>query len=168
MYRVDGALVEADLMRRLRVRGSARGGDAGIADVAAAHRLCQGTPLDRRRTGGYSWAIDANLSDLTDHYLRSMTDIGHVLVAHYLQRGEPQAAIEVCQQSLLAGAVDPTTRCNLIRAYRDLGNEAAAERQVQKLVDSYDVEDEVALPPDVFAMLYGGPVESWLNQRPNG
>lgn len=63
-YRIDDVLIDAELFRRLRVRGLARGVD-GIADLQAALDLVIGQPFDLPTSrqgvpGGYSWLVEEN------------------------------------------------------------------------------------------------------------
>jgi hypothetical protein len=51
-YEVEGLLVDADLFRRLRARGEAQGGEAGIHDLQTALDLATGEPLSLLKNGG--------------------------------------------------------------------------------------------------------------------
>ena len=59
-YRIVGGLLDAELFRRLRLRGVARG-ERGIPDLRAALDLVTGAPFDRQRPGGYGWLVDPAL-----------------------------------------------------------------------------------------------------------
>ena len=97
IYRVEGILVDADLFRRLRLRGTTRGPD-GITDLQAALDLVTGQPFDRQRPGGYAWLADTPL----DHeYTAMIVDVAHLLAVHHLAAGEPdKARIAACTAGL--------------------------------------------------------------------
>ena len=59
-YRIVGGLLDAELFRRLRLRGVTRGAN-GIPDLRAALDLVTGPPFDRQRPGGYGWLVDPAL-----------------------------------------------------------------------------------------------------------
>ena len=94
-YRIDGILIDAELFRRLRVRGQARGAD-GIGDLCAALGLVTGRPFDlpAPRTGaagGYSWLVDDN-ARLDHEYAAMIVDVAHTVATHYLAVGQPELA----------------------------------------------------------------------------
>ena len=87
-YRIVGGLLDAELFRRLRLRGVTRGAN-GIPDLRAALDLVTGPPFDRQRPGGYGWLVDPAL----DHeYLAAIADVAHLLATHHLAAGEPTLA----------------------------------------------------------------------------
>jgi LysM domain len=152
VYRIDDALLDADLFRRLRLRGCAHDPDTGIPDLTGALNLVTGQPFDRRRTGGYGWLVDNHLDY---HYLQMLTDVAHTLAAHHLHAGHPHQAIHASQVAITAGATDDTTRLNLHRAHTNLGDYEGADRHLKALLDAHDADDEVDLPPQTFAVLHG-------------
>ena len=52
---LDGLLVDWDLLKRLRLRGTTRGGNDGRADLIQALNLVSGRPCHHQREGGWTW-----------------------------------------------------------------------------------------------------------------
>ncbi len=86
LYRVQGVLLDADLMARLRLRGTTRGAD-GISDLQAALDLVTGMPFDRQRPGGYTWLAD---TPLDSEYTAMIVDVAHLLAIHHLTTAQPR------------------------------------------------------------------------------
>ncbi len=101
-YEVEGLLVDADLFRRLRARGEARGGEAGIQDLQAALDLVSGEPLSLLKDGGRPWLADGPRLD--QHLICAIVDVAHVVVTHALREGDHQTARRVAE---LADRVAP-------------------------------------------------------------
>ena len=143
IYHVEDILIDAELCRRLHARGSARGAD-GTPDLWQALQLVTGVPFDQRREGGYEWLLD---TPLDSEYLAMIVDISSKVVAHELARGDPAAAMRAAQVPLKAGSSDDTVLLNMMSAHDAAGDRAAGDECVKQILASFDVEEEVDLPP---------------------
>jgi len=157
VWRVEGLLVDAELFRRLRLRGVARGAD-GITDLQAALGLVRGVPLDQRRTDGYRWLVDIPLEH---EYTAMVVDVAHLVATHHLAAGEPALAEQAAQASLRAGAHDDVALLDLVAACDAAGNGAEADRNVRRILDNHAAEVEEDLPPRTYEVLRR---RQWLPQ----
>lgn len=71
VYQVLDLLIDADLFRRLRVRGESGGPDA-LEDLRKALELVQGRPFDRLRDGGWSFLSEGDRLD--QHMICAIVD----------------------------------------------------------------------------------------------
>jgi LysM repeat protein len=157
VYRIEDALVDADLFRQLRQRGVARGAD-GIADLQAALNLVSGVPFDRRRPGGYGWLADTAL----DHqYTAMIVDVAHTVATHHLADSNPEAAAAAAEVALLAGSYEDTPLLDLAAACEARGMHAEVDMYVRRIMNNHDVEEEVDLPPRTFEILHR---RGWLRE----
>ena len=84
VYQVQDLLVDADLFRRLRVRGQARGAE-GLPDLVRALDLVQGPPFSQVRADAWSWLHEG---DRLDHHLTcAVVDVAHLVITHALHTG---------------------------------------------------------------------------------
>lgn len=156
-YRITDALVDADLFRRLRSRGTARGME-GMTDLSAALGLVSGCPLDvlthRARTaGGYSWLVDDSFR--LDHELAAaVVDVAHVVATFHLGSGEPERAAAAAQVALRAGSFEDVPLLDLVAACDALGNHAEADAYVARILHNHDAEVEEDLPPRTAEILF--------------
>jgi len=100
VYLLEGLLCDANLFRRLRLRGEALGA-AGIDDLALALRLVVGAPYEQLRRRGGLW-LSGSRED--QHLLIGIIDVAHVLATHALAAGDLRRAHAAAE---LAHAIDP-------------------------------------------------------------
>nr|WP_211661361.1 LysM peptidoglycan-binding domain-containing protein [Modestobacter muralis] len=156
-YRIDGILIDADLFRRLRVRGQARG-SAGVADLRAALGLVTGRPFDlpslrQGAAGGYSWLVEEN-ARLDHEYAAMIVDVAHTVATHHLAAGEPELAAAAAQVALQAGSFEDAPLLDLVAACDAQGDRAEADAYVARILANHDAEVEEDLPPRTADILF--------------
>jgi nucleoid-associated protein YgaU len=156
-YRIDGILVDAELFRRLRVRGLARGTE-GIPDLSAALDLVTGRPFDlpaqrQGSAGGYGWLIDEN-SRLDYEYAAMIVDVAHTVATYHLGAGQPELAAAAAKVALTAGSFEDVPLLDLVAACDALGNRAEADAYVARILANHDAEVEEDLPPRTAEILF--------------
>jgi hypothetical protein len=157
LYRIEGLLTDADLFRRLRLRGVTRGPD-GIADLKAALDLVAGPPFDQRRPEGYAWLID---TPVDVEYSAMITDVAHLIATHYLTSGQPHLAMQAAETSLAAAGDGDIALLDLVAACDALGHQAEAAGWIRQILAFHDAEMEEDLPPRTADILHR---RKWLNQ----
>lgn len=99
-YQVDDVLVDADLFRRLRARGQARG-EEGRQDFDTALRLVEAAPFSELRETGWSWLLDADSRE--DEILAcAIVDVAHDVVAAALSAddlNQAERAVEIARRA---------------------------------------------------------------------
>lgn len=150
LYTVTGVLVDAELFRRLRLRGVARGAD-GIADLQAALDLVTGVPLEQRRTEGYRWLVD---TPLEHEYTAMVVDVAHLVATRHLAADAPAMAELAAHTALRAGARDDVALLDLVAACDQAGNTAEADSYVQRILANHSAEVEEDLPPRTYEVLH--------------
>jgi nucleoid-associated protein YgaU len=149
-YRLEDVLVDAELFRRLRIRGSARGAE-GIADLRAALDLVVGVPFTERRPEGYRWLAD----DALDHiYAGMIVDVAHIVATHHLAAGEPELAASAAHIALTAGSSEDVPLLDLVAACDAQGNRAEADAYIKRILANHEAEVEEDLPPRTAAILH--------------
>ena len=149
MYRIDGLLIDAELFRRLRIRGTARGA-AGLPDLQAALDLVTGVPFARHAPAGTAGWYDPRGERLDVVYPAMVVDLAHIVATPHLAAGEPERAIAAAQRALPAGSSDDTALLDLVAAYQAVGNSAEAEPYVKRIMANHDAEVEEDLPPRTY------------------
>jgi hypothetical protein len=142
-YRIDGALIDAELFRRLRLRGLARGAD-GIEDLWSALRLVTGEPFSERRKEGYAWLADNPLHHI---YSAMVVDVAHTVATHHLGAGEPEHGAEAAQIALDAGSTEDVPLLDKVAACDAQDLRVEADAFVKRILTNHDAEIEEDLPP---------------------
>ncbi|GAA3524691.1 hypothetical protein GCM10022234_21840 [Aeromicrobium panaciterrae] len=128
VYQVVDALVDADLFRRLRIRGESSGPD-GIEDLVHALQLVTGRPYEKLRPGGWGWLLEGDRAD--QHLICAIADVAHVVVAHSLHIGDLDRAGRVAAIAVTAAPDEEVARLDLATVLEAQGHKAEAERIVR-------------------------------------
>ncbi len=140
--RLLDVLVDADLFRRLRIRGQACGGPDGIPDLRQALRLVQGRPFTQLRPGGWAWLFGGDRLD--QHLVCGIVDVAHLLVTHDLQAGDTQSARLVAETAALAAPHEEIPTLDLAAVAAAEGHhEQAARLLTDEVCNRTDDEDSV-------------------------
>lgn len=143
VYQLSGMLTDADLFRRLRARGEARG-PHGIGDFRKALELVTGQPYDQQRSKGYGWLVDTPV----DHYATAaIVDVAHVYATHSLAEGQPRNALWAAAKAIAAAPSEDKPRLDLARAMKALGNDDEADRYLRDQVFNRSDDDRAPLDP---------------------
>lgn len=124
-YQVEDLLVDADLFRRLRARGQARGAD-GIDDLRVALELVAGTPFSGLREKGWNWLYDENR--IHEIAAGAIVDTAHLVVTHAMRTGDMLTAREAVEVARLADPYDEVSRLDQARVAVAEGDDETAEK----------------------------------------
>jgi len=128
VYQVEGLLVDAELFRRLRVRGESRGAD-GIADLRQALQLVTGQPFDKLRPGGWSWLFDG---DRLDHHLVcGVVDVAHLVTIHALSEGQLDVARAAAAVAAASAPYEEIPRLDLAAVAAATGHRSQVARIIR-------------------------------------
>ena len=109
VYLIEDLLCDADLFRRLRLRGEARGAD-GLDDLTMALRLVNGTPYDGIRAKGGVWLAE---NPLDQHLLCAVVDVAHTVTTIALANGQLQQARAAAELAALTAPDETTPQLDL-------------------------------------------------------
>lgn len=147
-YRLQGVLVDAELFKRLRVRGESRGPD-GIDDLLVALELVTGAPLSQARLGGYSW-----LEPGTDFlYTGMVVDVAHLVTTHFLATGHTMRARAACEVALSTGSSDDIALLDIAATYQAAGRFNEMEATISRILVNNEKKIEEDLPPRTYEVL---------------
>ena len=147
-YRIENCLLDAELFRRLRLRGLARGKD-GIEDLWAALRLVTGEPFSERRPEGYAWLADNPLHHI---YAAAIVDVAHTVATHHLGVGEPERAAAAAQVALDAGSKEDAPLLDQVAACDAQDRRLEAEEFIRRIFANHGDEEE-EIPPRTLQVL---------------
>jgi LysM repeat protein len=131
VYQVEDMLVDADLFRRLRVRGECRGAD-GIDDLRRALHLVTGQPFDKLRPGGWSWLYEGDRLD--QHLVCGIVDVAHLITTHALAEGDLNTARAATQIATSAAPYEEIPRLDLAAIAATAGHRREAAQIVRDQV----------------------------------
>lgn len=140
-YRLSNVLHDADLFRRLRLRGQARGPD-GLADYEAALNLVTGTPYSGLRASGGIW-LTGHRDD--QHLLVGIIDVAHLSVAMALATGEIDVAERAARIAVKAGPDEDRPRVDLAAVMAARGHHDVSERIGQAILGQGDNDGPLQL-----------------------
>ncbi|HET7477091.1 MAG TPA: hypothetical protein VFJ97_13850 [Dermatophilaceae bacterium] len=144
VYQILDLLVDADLFRRLRLRGQSRGPD-GVDDLRAALRLVQGRPFDRLRDGGWHWLCVGDRLD--QHMTCAVVDVAHLVTTHSLRAGDTRLARLAAETAALAAPDEEIPRLDLAAVADAEGHHGEAERILRD--DVCNRTDDDGAPPEL-------------------
>lgn len=138
LYLIEDLLCDADLFKRLRLRGETRGAD-GLKDLYNALKLVKGAPYDGLRTRGGFWLVEQGI----DHNLLcSIVDVAHLVSTITLQTGNFDAARNAAELAALAAPTDTTSQFDLAAVASRTGDRAKAAAIARAIVTARDEAGE--------------------------
>ena len=141
-YRLSNVLCDADLFRRLRLRGQARGPD-GLADYLAALNVVTGTPYSGLRANGGIWLTDGRDDQ---HLLVGIVDVAHLAVTMSLAIGEFETAAQAARLATSAAPDEDRPRIDLAAVAAARGRPDESQRIGDAILNQTD--DNVPLELD--------------------
>lgn len=130
VYQLENCLCDINLFRALRVRGEARGGEAGIADLVAALRLVEGVPF-AMAPGHFTWVFEG---ERLDHIMTiAILEVASVVIAHALATGDLPMARLAAEAAHKAAPDDDQAKLDLIAV---AAREGHCDTAVLQLLDA--------------------------------
>jgi hypothetical protein len=137
-YLVEDLLEDADLFRRLRLRGEARGAD-GLPDLLAALRLVVGAPYEDQRRKSRPWLTDTR----PDRYLQcAIVDVAHLVTSIALEADDTRQARAAAELAMLAAPDEHTPALDLAAVAAQQGRNDEAEALARSVIDWTDGSGE--------------------------
>ncbi len=138
IYIIEDLLEDADLFRRLRLRGEARGAD-GLPDLLAALRLVVGAPYEDQRRKARPWLTDTR----PDHYLQcAIVDVAHLVTSIALEADDTRQARAAAELAMLAAPDQHTPALDLAAVAAQQGRDDEAEALARSVIDWTDGSGE--------------------------
>ncbi|MCB0910006.1 MAG: LysM peptidoglycan-binding domain-containing protein [Propionibacteriaceae bacterium] len=134
VYLIEDVLCDANLFRRLRLRGEAAG-SAGIDDLATALQLVNGMPYEQLRSRGGLWLGHTHDNH---HLVVGIVDVAHILTTRALAAGEVTRARAATEIAQAIAPDDPTPHLDLARIADHEGRPAEAARIAREVTEWSD------------------------------
>ncbi len=140
-YQLTGVLCDADLFRRLRARGQARG-PKGIGDFMKALSLVHGRPYEDIRKGGGIW-LSEHRED--QNLLVAIVDTAHLAATMAMQSGDHLTARQAAEIAIKAAPDEDVPKLDLANSSTAAGDERHRAAAVDAVIGQRDVEGPVPL-----------------------
>ena len=132
-YQVQNVLHDADLFRRLRLRGQTRGPD-GLADFTAALSLVTGPPYSGFRPSGGIWLAEHREDQVM---IAAIVDTAHLAATMALAAGDTDTAERAIRTALMVAPDEDTPKLDLaavvsFRVGQGAGQESAGSVVAQR------------------------------------
>lgn len=134
IYLIEDLLCDANLFRRLRVRGEAAAA-AGIDDLANALRLVTGKPYEQLRRRGGLWLAETRDDQ---HLLVGVVDVAHLLTTHALATGDLRRARAAAELARAVAPGEVTPQLDLAVMAEHEGSPDTADRIAREVTDWLD------------------------------
>lgn len=134
IYLIEDLLCDANLFRRLRLRGEAAG-TAGIDDLATALQLVNGMPYEQLRSRGGLWLGHTHDNH---HLVVGIVDVAHILTTRALATGDVKRARAATEIAQAIAPDDPTPHLDLARIADHEGRPAEAARIAREVTEWSD------------------------------
>ena len=138
LYLIEDLLCDADLFKRLRLRGQARGAD-GLEDLRTALRLVNGVPFEGLRSRGSAWLAS---NPIDQHLLCSIVDVAHIVSTIALESGDIQQARAAADLAGVAAPTEATPQFDLAAIAEKIGDHARAAEIARTVVKWRDAAGE--------------------------
>lgn len=138
IYIVEDLIEDADLFRRLRLRGEARGAN-GLPDLLAALRLVVGAPYEDQRRKARPWLTDTR----PDHHLQcAIVDVAHLVTSIALEADDTRQARAAAELAMLAAPDQHTPALDLATVAAKQGRDDEAAALARSVVEWTDGSGE--------------------------
>lgn len=148
-YRLSNVLYDADLFRRLRLRGQARGPD-GFGDYLAALNLVAGAPYSGLRANGGIWLTESRVDQ---HLLVAIVDIAHLAVTMALIADDLDNAERAARIAIKAAPDEDRPQVDLATVAATRGDRGESQRIGQAITSQHDDEGPLELDDDTIDLL---------------
>jgi hypothetical protein len=138
LYLIEDLLCDADLFKRLRLRGQSRGPD-GLQDLRTALRLVNGAPYDGLRSRGGFWLKN---NPLDQYLLCSIVDVAHLVSTIALDAGDLQQAKAAAELAVLCAPTDANPQLDLAAIAAKAGDHTKAAQIARDVVTWRDPAGE--------------------------
>lgn len=140
-YELSGVLCDADLFRRLRARGQARG-PKGIDDFMKALSLVNGRPYEDIRKGGGIWLSEYREDQ---NLLVAIVDTAHLAATMALQSGDHATARRAAEIAVKAAPDEDLPKLDAATAAAAQGETEHSAEMLQSVMRQHDVDGPVPL-----------------------